>query len=171
MDTTPNDLRQQVFETRFRGYDIDDVEVFRNLAADALEEARAHILKLTEENKHLKERLEHLAALEDTLKAAVIEAQKNAEGTIASAKKEAELIIREAEAEKQEMLTQKKDEINRMVADINKLQFIRSNYLSKLRSLISSQLEVVEREVRQAEADDRAENRDQGTHTEHLENR
>ena len=57
------DLRQQQFEIKFRGYNPDDVEVFRDLAATALEEARAEVLKLNEENKHLNERLEHLVSM------------------------------------------------------------------------------------------------------------
>ena len=88
METTPNDLRQQQFEIKFRGYNADDVEVFRELAANALEEARADVLKLTEENRHLSERLKSLVELEETLKAAVLEAQKNSESTIGVAKKE-----------------------------------------------------------------------------------
>jgi cell division initiation protein len=169
METTPNDLRQQQFESKFRGYDPDEVEIFRSLAADALEESRAQMLKLAEENKHLKERLEHLSALEDTLKAAVIEAQKNAESTLSSAKKEAELIVREAHSEKQELLADKRDEVNRIIADINKLRFIRSNYMSRLKGLITSQLETLEREIRDVEADDREESEQEDTHSEKTE--
>jgi cell division initiation protein len=162
METTPNDLRQQQFEIKFRGYNPDDVEVFRDLAADALEEARAEGLKLTEENRHLTERLEHLVSIEETLKAAVLEAQKNAESTtdnakkeaettVANAKKEAELIIREAHQRRDEIIADMHRQMSKLVGDINKIRFIRSNYLSKLKVLINSQLEMIENEIREDE--------------------
>ncbi len=160
METTPNDLRQQQFEIKFRGYNPDDVEVFRDLAADALEEARAEGLKLTEENRHLRERLEYLVSIEETLKAAVLEAQKNAESTIGNAKeeaemtvthakKEAELIIREAHQRRDEVVADMHRQMSKLVGDINKIRFIRSNYLSKLKVLINSQLEMIENEIRE----------------------
>ncbi|MEE9441422.1 MAG: DivIVA domain-containing protein [candidate division Zixibacteria bacterium] len=155
METTPNDLRQQQFEIKFRGYNPDDVEVFRDLAATALEEARAETLKLSEENNHLNERLKHLIDLEDTLKAVVVEAQKNADATITTAhkdaettieqaKKEAELIVREAEHKKSEVIADMHRQMGKLVADINKIRFIRSNYLTQLKSLITSQLASIE---------------------------
>lgn len=165
METTPNDLRQQQFEIKFRGYNPDDVEVFRDLAAEALEEARAEILKLSEENRHLTQRLEHLVAMEETLKAAVLETQKNAETTIdnarrdakstlANAEREAELVIREASHKRDEVITDMHQQMSQLVGDINKIRFIRSNYLTKLKGLISSQLEI----VGQAFIEDRGEN-------------
>lgn len=158
METTPNDLRQQQFEIKFRGYNPDDVEVFRDLAAAALEEARAEILQLNEENKHLKERLEHLVALEETLKAAVLETQKNAETTIGNAKSEAEaiinaaqreadLLVKEASLKRDEIVSDMHQRMGKLVGDINKIRFIRSSYLTKLKSLVESQLEIVEQAI------------------------
>ena len=158
METTPNDLRQQQFEIKFRGYNPDDVEVFRDMAAAALEESRAEVMKLSEENKHLKERLAHLISLEDTLKAAVIEAQRNAEITIANARREAEtlvvdakrdadLVMKEARLQRDQIVGEMHSQMNQMVADINKIRFIRSNYLAKLRMLVKSQMETVEQEL------------------------
>jgi cell division initiation protein len=166
METTPNDLRQQQFEIKFRGYNPDDVEVFRDLAANALEEARAQVLQLTEENRHLRQRLEHLLAMEETLKAAVLETQKNsdiiianarkeADVTVSAAKKEGELIIREAKQRGDEMMNETHRQLSKLVTDINKLRFIRTNYLSKLRSLLRAQLDMVE----QASGDDAQEQR------------
>jgi len=154
METTPNDLRQQQFEIKFRGYNPDDVEVFRDLAASALEETRAEALKLSEENAHLKERLAHLTSIEETLKAAVLEAQKNAESTIGNAKqqaettisqanREAELIVRKAELERDEVIADMRGQMTKLVGDINKIRYIRSNYLNKLKAMISSQLDTI----------------------------
>ncbi len=165
METTPNDLRQQQFEIKFRGYNPDDVEVFRDLAATALEEARADNLKLSEENNHLREQLDRLIQIEETLKAAVLEAQKNADNTIIVAKREAEsimdaarreadLVLREARRKGDEISTGVHSQMGKLVNDINKIRFIRSNYLSRLKSLLDSQLQVIRDEL---EADDREE--------------
>jgi cell division initiation protein len=155
METTPNDLRQQQFEIKFRGYNPDDVEVFRELAANALEEARAKVLQLTEENDHLRGRLKHLVEIEDTLKAAVLEAQKNSESTLSVAKKEAEsvisaaerekdLIIREAQHLRDEVVADMHRRMGKLVNDINKIRFIRNNYLIQFKSLISSHTEMID---------------------------
>jgi cell division initiation protein len=165
METTPNDLRQQQFEIKFRGYNPDDVEVFRDLAATALEEARAENLKLSEENNHLRERLKHLVAIEETLKAAVLEAQKNADNTIITAKRDAEsiisaarreadLVLREARRKGDEISSGVHHQMGKLVNDINKIRFIRSNYLSRLKSLLDSQMQVIRDEL---EADKREE--------------
>lgn len=158
MEVTPNDLRQQHFEIKFRGYNADDVEVFRDLAANALEESRAEVLKLTEENKHVKSRLEHLLSMEETLKAALLEAQRNAERTIASAKQEAEttissarreadLIMKEAQVRRDEIVADMHRQLGKLVSDINKIRFIRQNNLSKLKNLLATQLEMVEQAI------------------------
>jgi cell division initiation protein len=165
METTPNDLRQQQFEIKLRGYNPDDVEVFRDLAATALEEARAENLKLSEENNHLREQLERLIAIEETLKAAVLEAQKNADNTISVAKREAEsilsgarreadLVLREARRKGDEISTGVHSQMGKLVNDINKIRFIRSNYLSRLKTLLDSQMQVIRDEL---EADNREE--------------
>lgn len=164
METTPNDLRQQQFEIKFRGYNPDDVEVFRDLAATALEETRAEVLKLTEENNTLSERLKHLVALEDTLKAAVLESQKNADNTIANARKEAEvtveqarkeatLIIRDAEQQRETVTADMHRRMGKLVADINKIRFIRSNYLTQLKTMVTTQLTAIEQAVSDDERD------------------
>jgi cell division initiation protein len=165
METTPNDLRQQQFEIKFRGYNPDDVEVFRDLAATALEEARASNLKLSEENNHLREQLQRLIAIEETLKAAVLEAQKNADNTVITAKREAEsimaaarreadLVLREARRRGDEISTGVHSQMGKLVNDINKIRFIRSNYLSRLKTLLDSQMQVIHDEL---EADGREE--------------
>lgn len=165
METTPNDLRQQQFEIKFRGYNPDDVEVFRDLAAAALEEARAEGLKLSEENSHLSERLKHLVAMEDTLKAAMIEAQKNSEitldnakreaqVTIEQAKREADLIVREARTKYEEITGDMHRKMGKLVADINKIRFIKTQYLNQLKNLVSSQLSVVDQALLEDENED-----------------
>lgn len=164
METSPNDLRQQQFEIKFRGYNPDDVEVFRDLAAAALEEARAEILQLNEENKHIKQRLEHLVALEETLKAAVLETQKNSETTIGNAKSEADsiigaakresdLLIKEATLKRDQVVSDMHRQMSRLVGDINKIRFIRSTYLTKLKALMASQLEIVEHAIEEEETE------------------
>ena len=156
METTPNDLRQQQFEIKFRGYNPDDVEVFRELAANALEEARGKVLQLTEENNHLRARLKHLIEIEDTLKAAVLETQKNSEMTIATAKKQADatiaaankekdLIIREAQHLRDEVIADMHRRMGKLVNDINKIRFIRNNYLTQLKHLVAAHNEMIER--------------------------
>lgn len=166
METTPNDLRQQQFEIKFRGYNPDDVELFRDLAASALEESRAEQLKLSEENRHLQDRLKHLISLEETLKATVLDARKNAEDSLVNSRKEAETIVAEArneadsivhdaEQKRSEVLAEMQRQMGKLVADINKIRYIRSNYLNSLRGLVASQMETIEGSIAEFEREEK----------------
>lgn len=166
METTPNDLRQQQFEIKFRGYNPDDVELFRDLAASALEESRAEQLKLSEENRHLQDRLKHLISLEETLKATVLDARKNAEDSLVNSRKEAETIVAEArneadsivhdaEQKRSEVLAEMQRQMGKLVADINKIRYIRSNYINSLRGLVASQMETIEGSIAEFEREEK----------------
>ncbi|MFQ5452850.1 MAG: DivIVA domain-containing protein, partial [Candidatus Zixiibacteriota bacterium] len=93
MDLSPNDIRNQEFSNKMRGYDKEDVDNFLEKVAEALENARQENLKLSMEIDSLNTQITGLKQFEDTIKNAAIDARRNADLTIANAKKEADLIL------------------------------------------------------------------------------
>ncbi|MBN2226994.1 MAG: DivIVA domain-containing protein [candidate division Zixibacteria bacterium] len=144
MELTPNEMRNQTFAKSFRGYAPTEVDSFRDAAATALEEARVKILKMTEEYQSLKQRFQELKNLEETIKIAVLEAQKNSEQIVANARKEAELIIDQAKHRRDKMIEEKHQRLAELDAQIEKLEFTRKSFYNKLRAEMQAHLKLVD---------------------------
>ena len=144
MDLSPNDIRNYEFANQMRGYSKDEVDDFLELVAAALEAVKQENLKLSMEIDSLKTQLAGLRQFEDIIKSAAIDARRNADLTVANAKKEAELILSRAKTEAMEIIGSRAKKVGEIEDQITKLQLAKKSYLSKLRNLIKSHLEVLE---------------------------
>ena len=144
MDLSPNDIRNYEFANKMRGYSKDEVDDFRELVAAALEALKQENLKLSIEIDSLKTQLAGLRQFEDTIKSAAIDARRNADLTVANAKREAELLLSRAKTEAMEIIGSRAQKVGEIEDQITKLQFAKKSYLSKLRNLSKSHLEVLE---------------------------
>jgi cell division initiation protein len=144
MELTPNDIRNFEFPGKVRGYDREAVDNFREQVALTLENLKQENLKLTMEVESVKTQLTGLKQFEDAIKNAAIDARRNADATIANAKKEAEEILAKACAEADHQtsdLGQQKTDLEAAVANIS---LLKRSYLSKLQGMIHSHLEWVQ---------------------------
>ncbi|UCG62495.1 MAG: DivIVA domain-containing protein [Candidatus Zixiibacteriota bacterium] len=144
MDLSPNDIRNYEFPNQMRGYDKEEVDNLLEQVAVALEEARQENLKLSMERDSLKTQLAGLKEFEDTIKNAAIDARRNADATITNAKKEAAEIIAKVKQQTEELsntYNAKKAEIEKQMAE---LEQVKRSYISKLRTLINSHLDMVD---------------------------
>lgn len=144
MDLSPNDIRSYEFPNQMRGYAKGEVDNFLNQVADALEGVKQENLKLSMEIESLKSQLAGLKQFEDTIKSAAIDARRNADMTIATAKQEAEMITSKARAEGDNLIAQRSRDIAEIENQITKLGLTKKSYLSKIRSLIQAHLEMVD---------------------------
>ena len=144
MDISPNDIRNYEFSTQMRGYSKDDVDSFLDNVADAMETVKQENLKLSMEVDSLKTQLSGLRQFEDTIKSAAIDARRNADMTMANAKEEADQVLSEARAEAERLVESKEQELKDIEGCVSKAGVIKKSYLSQLRSLIASHLEIVE---------------------------
>ena len=148
MNLTPNDIRNYEFKGQLRGYEKDAVDEFQEEAANALEATRQENLKLSMEVESLKNQLTGLKQFEDTIKSAAIDARRNADMTVSNAKQEAELIVSRANAEAEKAVESRSQEIADIEGQLNKLELTKRSYVSKLKGMISSHLELVEEILR-----------------------
>jgi cell division initiation protein len=151
MDLSPNDIRNYEFANQMRGYSKDEVDDFREQVAAVLEALKQENLKLSMEIDSLRTQLAGLRQFEDTIKSAAIDARRNADLTVANAKKEAELILSRAKTEAMEIIGSHAQKVGEIEDQITRLQLAKKSYLSKLRNLVKSSLEVLE-EIASSEA-------------------
>jgi cell division initiation protein len=110
MKITPLDIQQQQFKTRFRGFDIREVDGFLEQMAEAFERLQKGNLDLSEEVRRLSLEIQGYKKREETFKRALLNSQKVLDQMKDNARKSAELIIAEAEvkAEKIFLKSEKK---------------------------------------------------------------
>lgn len=144
MDLTPNDIRNQKFSASFRGYTKDEVDAFMDSVASALEETRVQAMKLGEEKETLNRRYQDLRNIEETIKAAVVEAQKGAENILANARKEAELIVAESKRQRDLAIEEKHRKLAEMEMRMEELEFTRKSLFTRLRADIGVTLKLLE---------------------------
>jgi cell division initiation protein len=144
MDLSPNDVRGYEFRSQMRGYDKAEVDSFINQVASALDEAKQINLKLSIENESLRSQLSGMKQFEDTIKNTVIDARRNADLTMANAKQEAALLIAKAKQEAESIVVNRTREISEIESKITRLGLTKKSYLTKIRSLIQSHLDIID---------------------------
>ena len=144
MDLSPNDIRNYEFSTQMRGYSKDEVESLLEQVAASLEAVKQENLKLSMEVDSLKTQLAGLRQFEDTIKSAAIDARRNADMTVNNAKQEAELILSKAKAESDRILGSRAQQLSEIETSISTAEMTKRSYLNKVRSVITSHLEIVD---------------------------
>jgi len=144
MDLSPNDIRSYEFRNQMRGYDKDEVDNFLDQVASALEETKQQNLKLSMELESMRAQLASLKQFEDTIKSAAIDARRNADMTVATAKQEAEMILSKARQQAEDILAKRAKDISEIEAKITRLGLTKKSYLSKIHSMIQSHLDMID---------------------------
>lgn len=147
MALTPMDIHNKEFTRSFRGYDEDEVDQFLDEIVDEFE-------KLYKENIELKDRLSILAdqirnykTMENTLKETLVTAQKAANDVAESAQKKSELIISEAESKANKIIEDANNRVIEIRREFTEYKKQIQVFRSRFRSLLETQLELLEQEI------------------------
>jgi cell division initiation protein len=105
IDLTPIEIRKKKgdFPRSLRGYDVAEVDLFLELAADRLEEVVTAVRALEARANQLEEKLEQYRTREQALTDALVSAQALGEEVRQQAEREGELIRRTAKADAEEL--------------------------------------------------------------------
>lgn len=144
MDLSPNDIRNYEFPSQMRGYDKDEVDSLLEQIAAAMEEIKQTNLNLSMELDSTNSQLQGLRQFEDTIKSAAIDARRNADLTMENAKQEAELLLGKAKTEAEKIIETKSNKIQEIENHISQLELTRRSYMTKLKGLINSHLDIVD---------------------------
>ncbi len=144
MKLSPIDIKKQEFKTALRGYDKVEVETYLELVAEEYERMLQTNQQLEKEVGTLKAELRHYKDVEKTLKQTLYEVQQTSQLSKKTSEKEAELIKREAEVKAKQMIEEARAEVETLKRELAELQQQKDSLITRLRYLLSSQLELLE---------------------------
>lgn len=144
MKTTPIDIRQQQFKTRFRGFDIQEVDTFLEQMADTFESLQRKNENLHEEIRRLKLESQGYKEREETFKRAMLNSQKVIDQIKENTRKSAELIIAEAEVKAEKILNRAHNRLAQLHEDITELKRQRMQIELQIRSIIEAHAKLLE---------------------------
>ena len=144
MRITPLDIQQKQFATKFRGFDMEEVDSFLELIREEMEELLRENANLREESKRFEKQLKEYKNMEGTLRDTLIGTQQMVEEYRNNSTKEAALIKKEAEMQSEEMLRKAQEKVVQIHEDITDLKGIRRHFKEELKRLIESHMSMLE---------------------------
>ncbi|MBA7550614.1 Cell cycle protein GpsB [subsurface metagenome] len=146
MRITPMDIEQQEFTKSFRGYNEEEVDDFLDKIVKDYEELINENFKLNEEIEKMQEKLKEFSEIEETLRSALLNAQKSAEEMKGRVESEAKIIIEKAEMEAKSLkqkVFQREDLVKNEIDNLRRYKFI---FKEKFKSMLNLYLKMVENE-------------------------
>lgn len=144
MNLSPLDIRKHEFKKSLRGYDVDEVTAFLDMASMEYENIIRENALLNEKVKDYNNQLKKYYDIESILQETLLSAERAREETVNIAKKQAEVIIREAEVKAASIIEDGRRVFSSLRNKIVELKIQKEAYLSKIKALINAQLEIFE---------------------------
>jgi len=140
------DIEQQEFSRSFRGYNEEEVDDFLDKIVRDYEELISENVRLNEEIEKMKDKLKEFSKIEETLRGALLNAQKSAEDTKERVENEVRAIIQKAEMEAEvikQKASQKNDEVKNEIDNLRRYKYI---FKEKFKSMLTLYLRMIENE-------------------------
>ena len=144
VNITPLDIQQQRFKTRFRGFDIQEVDVFLDQMADTFESLLKQNENLKEDFRRLQLEIQGYKNREDAFKRALLNSQRVIEQMKDNAQKSAELIVAEAEVKAEKILNKAHNRLAQLHEDIAELKRQRMQIEVQIGSVIEAHGKLLE---------------------------
>lgn len=146
MRITPMDIEQQEFTKSFRGYNEEEVDDFLDKIVKDYEELINENVRLNEEIEKRQEKLREFSEIEETLRSALLNAQKSAEEMKGRVESEAKIIIEKAELEAKSLKQQVFQREDLVKNEIDKLRRYKFIFKEKFKSMLNLYLKMIENE-------------------------
>ncbi|UCH45063.1 MAG: DivIVA domain-containing protein [Nitrospiraceae bacterium] len=144
MRITPLDIQQKQFSTRFKGFDMEEVDSFLELIREEMEELLRDNANLREEARRFEKQLKEYKNIEQTLKDTLVGTQQIVDEYKNNAKKDAELIRKEAELRAEDIIREAQEKVVKIHEDITDLKGIRRHFKEEVKRLIESHLTMID---------------------------
>ena len=144
MKMTPLDIQQQQFKTRFRGFDVREVDTFLEQTAGAFETLQRENEDYQEEIRRLELEIQGYKKREETFKRALLNSQRVLDQMKENARKSAELIIAEAEVKAEKILNKSHNRLAQLHEDIAELKRQRTQIEVQISSVIEAHSKLLE---------------------------
>ena len=144
MGITPAVIKQKEFRTRFRGFDVQEVDSFLEEVASEVARLNLEISTVKEERHRLDLENQGYKKRETSLKRVMIQSQKVLEQMKLNARKSAELVVADAEVEAEKMLNRAHQRLSQLHSDITELKRQRMQIEVQIGSVIESHAKLLE---------------------------
>lgn len=144
MGITPLVVKQKEFTTRFRGFDVQEVDYFLEEIAKELETLNHTIQGVHEENHRLNLENQGYRKRENSMKNAMIQSQKVLDQMKENAKKSSQLIIANAEVEAEKILNRAHKRLSQLHSDIIELKRQRIQLEMQISGVLESHSKLLE---------------------------
>lgn len=144
---TPLELQEIQFKKSAFGYDVKEVDRFLSKLSVSYEGLYRENIELQDKLTVLNEGIQYYKTLEKTLQDTLISAEKAASEVRNSAHKKSEVIESEAELRAKKIINNAKDQVHVLNQQIGDLHRTYENTKGEMIRLLSSQLEVLNRDV------------------------
>jgi cell division initiation protein len=144
MRLTPLDIREQQFRRVMRGMDPEEVTAFLASVATEFEVLLTENKELKQRLGDLEEKIDEYRNMEKALRDTLLTAERVMTESKESAQREARLIVREAELAAQRATARIAQDVARVRRELVEMRRMKDGYLSRLRWLMRSHLEMLE---------------------------
>ncbi len=154
MGITPLVVKQKEFTTRFRGFDVQEVDYFLEDVSRELETLNHKIQNLEEENHRLDLENQGYRKREDSMKNAMIQSQKVLDQMKENAQKSSQVIIASAEVEAEKILNRAHKRLSQLHSDITELKRQRIQLEMQIGAVLDSHARLIEMTKEENKASD-----------------
>ncbi|CCK78736.1 DivIVA domain-containing protein [Desulfobacula toluolica] len=144
MGITPLVVKQKEFTTRFRGFDVQEVDFFLEEVSRELNHLNQTIQNIHEENHRLKLENQGYRKRENSMRNAMIQAQKVMDQMKENARKSSQVIIANAEVEAEKMLNRAHNRLSQLHGDIIELKRQRIQLEMQISAVLESHSKLLE---------------------------
>jgi cell division initiation protein len=143
---SPLDIYNKDFKKSTFGYNVNQVDEFREEIGLAFERLLKEVNNLQDENEKMKERLSIYTDIEKQLEKMLTTIQEAGKEQTDRARKEAEIIIQKAEMKAEQIVQETREKLKGELKSIQNLKDSKDLFRIKLRSLLQSHLQMLEDE-------------------------
>lgn len=144
MGITPLVVKQKEFTTRFRGFDVQEVDYFLEEVTKELDNLNHTIQGIHEENHRLNLENQGYRKRENSMKNAMIQSQKVLDQMKENAKKSSQVILANAEVEAEKMLNRAHKRLSQLHSDIIELKRQRIQLEMQISAVLESHSKMLE---------------------------
>ena len=144
MGITPLVVKQKEFTTKFRGFDVQEVDYFLEEVARELDHLNQTIQRVHEENHRLNLENQGYKKRENAMRNAMIQSQAVLDQMKDNAKKSSQVIIANAEVEAEKMLNRAQNRLSQLHSDIIELKRQRIQLEMQISAVIESHSKLLE---------------------------
>lgn len=142
---TPQDIREKGFVRSVRGYDVDMVDEFLDEIADDYTEMQKENNALKSKMRVLAEKIEEYRQTEDSMRLALLSAQKMGAQIEAEAKERAEKLLSEAQSRAEVLKREAEASVANETAKLNKAKESTQRYIDHMTAVCQKQIEFYEK--------------------------